>query len=71
MRSKWLTQIEDRGHQKGLATALLRLLRRYASVPADLETAIRACPDEDKLDTWLDLASDRLPLDEFRQRAGI
>jgi hypothetical protein len=59
------------GLKEGQAGAVLRLLKRYATVPADLEAAIRACQDTTKLDTWLDLASDRLPIEEFRKKAGI
>jgi hypothetical protein len=75
IKSKYLTEIEDNarkeGHTEGQAAAVLRLLKRYTTVPADLEAAIRACQDTTRLDTWLDLASDRLPIEEFRKKAGI
>ena len=75
IRSKFLTQIEEQGRQEGnaqgTAKAVLRLLRRYATVPSDLEHAILGSSDQSKLDAALDFASDRLPLNEFRQQTGL
>ena len=59
------------GNAQGRAEAILRLLRRYTTIPTNLEEAIRACSDQSKLDSALDFASDRLPLNEFRQQTGL
>jgi hypothetical protein len=75
VKSRFITEREDiarkEGHKEEKVSTVLRLMRRYMNVPADLEQAIRTCQDVSRLDAWLELASDRLPLEEFRKQVGV
>jgi hypothetical protein len=69
--STYLNEIRTEGEMKGRASSLLKLLGRLGAVPADLEAAIRACKEQQKLDAWFDVALDRPSIEEFRQRTGL
>jgi hypothetical protein len=74
----YVTSVEriarQEGKAEGKAEALLRVLSKkihQGQLPEDLQTAIRATLDMDKLDVWIDYALATKTVAEFREQAGI
>ncbi len=57
---------------KGKVDILLRVVRgRFGSLPAEVESAIRAATDPAVLDQWADAAAVSPTLDDFRRATGL
>lgn len=69
--NEWVAFAEKRGGIKGKVEALLRMLRRFAPLPADLDAKIRACNDAAQLEAWIDAGVAAKSLDDFRREAGL
>jgi len=71
IESKVVSRWRNEGRIEGLLEALLRVLRRFGSLPADLETTLQAQTTPETLENWLDLAVRATSLDEFRQSTSL
>lgn len=66
------TQGLAEGQAQGRAALLLDFAAdRFGPLPADVETAVRACTDESRLRSWLRQMAESASLDDFRRAAGV
>lgn len=74
--NEWMAMGKAKGLAEGRAeqavvTLVAVLEARFGSVPAEVESAVRACADLAKLQTWTTQAATAATLDEFRTTAGL
>ena len=70
--NEWMAVGKAKGVAEGLTTALVAVLEaKFGSIPAEVETAVRACADLAKLQTWTTQAATAATLAEFRTAAGV
>jgi hypothetical protein len=69
---QWTEQASQAAFKEGKRGMLLRLMqRRFKTVPKEVEQAIRACGDAEKLDAAGDALITASSLEEFRREAGL
>lgn len=69
LAERWFAQGEAKGKAEGKAESVIDILRnRFSTTPADLDAAIRAVSDLERLNTLLGHAVSCENLDEFRHR---
>ena len=72
VKSQVFEEWTSQAHQQGVKDALLRFLRRMqATLPPDLEQAIRGIDDLGRLDSVLDIAFSSASIDDFRRATGL